>query len=83
LADAIAVDLQAAASTTSAQVAPSTPVSLFVSANNFAASLKASFPDLSIALLPQPFWWWQSGIAIDALLTYGSTIGDKQDESLL
>ncbi|KAF1837130.1 Six-hairpin glycosidase, partial [Decorospora gaudefroyi] len=34
-------------------------------------------------LLPYPLWWWQSGTAIEALLTYGSATGDKQYEPLL
>ncbi|CAO2649952.1 Nn.00g012440.m01.CDS01 [Neocucurbitaria sp. VM-36] len=66
-------------------VAADAPVvsSLLTSAANLAWSLKSTYSNPSIALLPQPFWWWQSGIAIDALLTYSQTTGDKQYSALL
>ncbi|KAF1846365.1 glycoside hydrolase family 76 protein [Cucurbitaria berberidis CBS 394.84] len=62
---------------------PPSVESLLTSAAKFAASLKSTYPNPSIALLPRPFWWWQSGIAIDALLTYSQTTGDKQYYALL
>jgi mannan endo-1,6-alpha-mannosidase len=62
--------------------APSTD-SLITSASQLAASLRASYPDQSTALLAQPYWWWQSGTAVDSLLTYTHTTGDAQYTSLL
>jgi hypothetical protein len=44
--------------------------SLITSASQFAVSLRKSYPDQALALLVQPYWWWQSGTAVDALLTY-------------
>ncbi|KAI4704615.1 hypothetical protein J4E81_001685 [Alternaria sp. BMP 2799] len=62
---------------------PPAPAALLSSSSTLAASLKVSFPDPGRALLPQPYWWWQSGTAVEALLTYGSTTGDLQYEDLL
>jgi mannan endo-1,6-alpha-mannosidase len=57
--------------------------SLITSASQFAVSLRKSYPDQALALLVQPYWWWQSGTAVDALLTYTDTTGDAQYTSLL
>ena len=62
---------------------PPPPARLLSSVTTFAASLKASFPNQGLALLPQPYWWWQSGTAVDALLVYGNTTGDHQYENLI
>ena len=62
---------------------PPAPAALLSSSSTLAASLKVSFPDPGRALLPQPYWWWQSGTAVEALLTYGFTTGDLQYEDLL
>jgi mannan endo-1,6-alpha-mannosidase len=62
---------------------PPPPAALLTSSGTFAASLKASFPDQGLALLPQPYWWWQSGTAVEALLTYGATTGDLEYEGML
>ncbi|KAF2703714.1 glycoside hydrolase family 76 protein [Pleomassaria siparia CBS 279.74] len=59
------------------------PQSLLTTASKLAASLKVSYPNQSVALLVQPFWWWQSGSAIDALLSYAQTTGDSQYNSLV
>lgn len=66
-----------------AHAAPPSVGSLLTSASSLAASLKSSYPNPSIALLPRPYWWWQSGSTIDALLTYGGATGDRQYEALL
>jgi mannan endo-1,6-alpha-mannosidase len=54
-----------------------------ISAASIASSLTASYPNPSIALLPQPYWWWQSGSSIDALLNYFHTTGDTKYNALL
>jgi mannan endo-1,6-alpha-mannosidase len=85
LANAISTVLQIAASTASAQAfsEPPAPAALLSAASSLAASLKASYPNSGLALLPSPLWWWQSGTAIDAILNYASTTGDQQYTSLL
>lgn len=65
-----------------AQDVPTTEA-LITSAAQMAQALKASYPNPSLAFLPQPYWWWESGSSIDALLTYGLTTGDTQYQSLL
>lgn len=57
--------------------------SLISTAAQVGAALKATYPNPSIALLPQPFWWWESGSAIDAFLNYGIATGDKTYEALM
>jgi mannan endo-1,6-alpha-mannosidase len=63
-----------------AQPSPST---LIKTSHDLAISLKNHYPNPSVALLAQPFWWWQSGSAIDALLTYSATTGNKEYDALL
>ncbi|KAF2247343.1 glycoside hydrolase family 76 protein [Trematosphaeria pertusa] len=48
-----------------------------------AQAVKAVYPNQNLALLPQPYWWWESGSTVDALLTYAEATGDKQYETLL
>ena len=62
---------------------PPPPAALLTTSSSLAASLKSSFPDQNLALLPQPYWWWQSGTAVEALLNYGPTTGDWQYEEML
>ncbi|KAF2644647.1 glycoside hydrolase [Massarina eburnea CBS 473.64] len=64
---------------TAAQTTPS----LITSAHQMAASLKSTYPTPSLAILPQPYWWWESGSTMDALLNYGIATGDQQYRSLL
>ncbi|CAI6334405.1 unnamed protein product [Periconia digitata] len=56
--------------------------SLISTAAQIALSLKSTYPNPSVALLPHPFWWWESGSSIDALLNYGIATGDKTYEAL-
>ncbi|KAF1952840.1 glycoside hydrolase [Byssothecium circinans] len=63
--------------------AAQTTSSLITTAAQIASSLKSSFPNPTLAILPQPYWWWESGSTIDALLTYSLTTGDTQYQSLL
>ncbi|KAF9690699.1 hypothetical protein EKO04_011493 [Ascochyta lentis] len=56
---------------------------LISTAGAFASSLRATYPDPGLALFAEPIWWWQSGSAVDALLTYTSTTGDSQYATLL
>ncbi|CAG5163939.1 uncharacterized protein ALTATR162_LOCUS6581 [Alternaria atra] len=82
IANAISLIVQTAA----IQAPPPTPplsAALLTSSSALAASLKSSFPNQGPALLPQPYWWWQSGTAVEALLNYGSTTGDWQYEEML
>ncbi|KAE8864231.1 hypothetical protein PTNB73_05116 [Pyrenophora teres f. teres] len=81
LANAITLVLNTAA--IGSQPPPPPPARLLSSVTTFAASLKASFPNPGLALLPQPYWWWQSGTAVDALLVYGETTGDRQYENMI
>ncbi|KAF1978915.1 glycoside hydrolase [Bimuria novae-zelandiae CBS 107.79] len=58
-----------------------TPLStetLVQKAAQIAHQLRTTFPDSNLALVPQPFWWWQSGIVTNALLTYGFVTHDTQ-----
>ncbi|USP76311.1 glycoside hydrolase family 76 protein [Curvularia clavata] len=80
-ASAINVVFQSAA--LAAQPPAPAPATLLATAPPLAASVKASFPDPNLALLPQPFWWWQSGTVVDAILTYTTVTGDNQYEPLL
>ncbi|XP_014557433.1 glycoside hydrolase family 76 protein [Bipolaris victoriae FI3] len=80
-ANAITVVLQSAA--IASQPPAPAPATLLATAPRVAGSLKASFPNPNLALFPQPFWWWQSGCAVDALLTYTDVTGDRQYEPLL
>lgn len=80
-ANAITVVLQSAA--IASQPPAPAPATLLATAPRVAGSLKASFPNPNLALFPQPFWWWQSGTAVDALLTYTDVTGDRQYEPLL
>lgn len=59
-----------------------TTASLVASGAQMAQALRSVFPNQNLALLPQPYWWWESGSSIDALLTYGVTTGDKQYQTL-
>ncbi|ORX97810.1 glycoside hydrolase [Clohesyomyces aquaticus] len=54
-----------------------------LSAATLASSLISTFPDKSLALLPSPFWWWQSGLALDGLITYTHISGDASHADLL
>ncbi|KAJ4316671.1 hydrolase 76 protein [Neodidymelliopsis sp. IMI 364377] len=56
---------------------------LLSTAGTFASSLRAAYPDPNVAVLAEPIWWWQSGSAVDALLTYTSVTGDSQYAGLL
>jgi mannan endo-1,6-alpha-mannosidase len=60
-----------------------TTESLISSAAQIAASLKSTYPNPSLALLPSPYWWWESGSTIDAFLTYGLTTRDTRYQSLM
>ncbi|OAG02003.1 glycoside hydrolase, partial [Paraphaeosphaeria sporulosa] len=55
---------------------------LVVTAAQIAQSIKSSLPNPSLVLVPQPYYWWQSGIVNNALFTYGFVTGDKQFEDL-
>jgi mannan endo-1,6-alpha-mannosidase len=79
--NAVNVVIQAAA--LASQPPAPAPSTLLAAAPPLAASLKASFPNPNLALYPLPFWWWQSGTAVDALLTYTEVTGDRQYEPLL
>ncbi|KAJ4364174.1 hydrolase 76 protein [Neocucurbitaria cava] len=57
--------------------------SLLSSSGNLASSLVSTFPIPSIALLPAPYWWWESANAIDALITYSQTAQDSRYTALL
>ncbi|KAF2440203.1 glycoside hydrolase family 76 protein [Karstenula rhodostoma CBS 690.94] len=59
-----------------------TTESLVVTAAQIAQSIKLSLPNPSLVLVPQPYYWWQSGIVNNALFTYGFVTGDKQFEDL-
>lgn len=59
-----------------------TTESLVVTAAQIAQSIKLSLPNPSLALVPQPYYWWQSGIVNNALFTYGFVTGDRQFEDL-
>lgn len=48
-----------------------------------ARALTSLYPNPSIALLAPPYWWWQSGSTIDALLTYFHVSGDASYSALL
>lgn len=52
-------------------------------AGSYASTLRSTYPDQNLALFAEPIWWWQSGSAVDALLTYSSTTGDTQYANLL
>lgn len=80
-ANAINVVIQSAA--LAAQPPAPSVSTLLGTAPRLAASIKASFPNPNLALLPQPIWWWQSGTAVEALLTYTSVTGDHQYEPIL
>ncbi|KAJ4299895.1 hydrolase 76 protein [Kalmusia sp. IMI 367209] len=67
---------------TSAEDTTTTISSLITSAAQIAQSLKLTFPNPSLVLAPQPYYWWQSGIINNALFTYGFVTGDKQYEDL-
>lgn len=70
--------------TPSATAAATPEAKLLLShAGAFASSLRAAYPNQNLALFAEPIWWWQSGSAVDALLTYTSTTGDSQYASLL
>ncbi|KAL1603026.1 hydrolase 76 protein [Nothophoma quercina] len=56
---------------------------LLTTAGAFASSMRATYPDQGLALFAEPIWWWQSGSAVDALLTYTATTGDSQYATLL
>ncbi|KAG9199135.1 hypothetical protein G6514_009053 [Epicoccum nigrum] len=75
------VTSSATPSTTEVAV-PSAKV-LLKTAGTYASSLRATYPDQGLALFAEPIWWWQSGSAVDALLTYSSTTGDLQYNTLL
>lgn len=64
-----------------AQGGPTTE-SLITTAAQIAQTLRSTFPNPSLALVPGPYFWWQSGLVNDALFTYGSITGDKQYEDL-
>lgn len=64
-----------------AQDRPTTE-SLIATAAQIAQTIRITFPNPSVALVPGPYYWWQSGIVNDALFTYGSATGDKQYEDL-
>jgi mannan endo-1,6-alpha-mannosidase len=67
------------AATTVPSVTPVPVAKAFLSnAAALASSLTSHFPNPNLALLPEPIWWWQSGSAVDGLLTYTSTTGDKR-----
>ncbi|KNG46721.1 glycoside hydrolase family 76 protein [Stemphylium lycopersici] len=80
-ANAIHLVLQTASIASQPKPPPSSE--LLGTAPQLAASLKTSFPDPNLALLPQPYWWWQSGTTVEALLTYTSVVGDLQYEPLI
>lgn len=70
--------------TPSATAAAAPEAKLLLShARAFASSLRATYPDQNHALFAEPIWWWQSGSAVDALLSYTVTTGDTQYSSLL
>ena len=75
------VILSATPSATEAAV-PSAKL-LLKTAGTYASSLRATYPDQGLALFAEPIWWWQSGSAVDALLTYSSASGDSQYNTLL
>ena len=54
-----------------------------ISASQIAAALTKEYPNPSIGLLAQPYYWWQSGSTLDALLTYFHTTGDASYNSLV
>ncbi|KAF1364274.1 glycoside hydrolase, partial [Lizonia empirigonia] len=72
-------------SATPSATAPAVPAAklLLTTAGSFASALRATYPDPGLALFAEPIWWWQSGSAADALLTYTYTTGDSQYATLL
>ncbi|KAF2656997.1 glycoside hydrolase family 76 protein, partial [Lophiostoma macrostomum CBS 122681] len=48
-----------------------------------ASSLRASFPNPSVALLNGNFYWWESGTTLDALLTYWHVNADTSYNDLV
>jgi mannan endo-1,6-alpha-mannosidase len=67
------------AATVIPSVTPAPVAKAFLSnAANLASSLTSHFPNPNLALFAEPIWWWQSGSAVDGLLTYTSTTGDKR-----
>ncbi|KAF1930585.1 glycoside hydrolase family 76 protein [Didymella exigua CBS 183.55] len=74
--------VQSATASATAAAVPEAKL-LLSHAGAFASSLRATYPDQSLALFAEPIWWWQSGSAVDALLTYTSTTGDSQYDNLL
>ena len=79
------VSSSAAPSATPSATAASAPEAklLLSHAGLYASSLRSIYPDQNLALFAEPIWWWQSGSAVDALLTYTSTTGDTQYAKLL
>jgi len=63
-------------------IAAQTTESLITTAAQIAQSLRSTFPSPSLTLVPQPYYWWESGLANTALLTYAFITGDKQYEDL-
>ncbi|KAF2186765.1 glycoside hydrolase family 76 protein [Zopfia rhizophila CBS 207.26] len=53
------------------------------SASDIAKSLTFLYPDKDVGLLPAPYWWWQSGSALDGLIAYWHTTGDGQYNNLV
>ncbi|PVH95978.1 glycoside hydrolase family 76 protein [Periconia macrospinosa] len=74
--------LSLAAATSSVLTNAQSTSSLISTSAQIALSLKSTYPNPSVALLPKPFWWWESGSAVDALLNYGIATGDKTYEAL-
>ncbi|KAJ4347494.1 hydrolase 76 protein [Ascochyta clinopodiicola] len=79
----LAISSVASSATPSATAAAPKAKKLLSTAGAFASSLHATYPDPGLALFAEPIWWWQSGSAVDALLTYTSTTGDSQYATLL
>lgn len=79
-----AISSVAPSATPSATAAPApTAKLLLTTAGALASSMRATYPDQGLALFAEPIWWWQSGSAVDALLTYTATTGDSQYATLL
>jgi mannan endo-1,6-alpha-mannosidase len=56
--------------------------SLVTTAAQIAQAMKLSLPNPSLVLVAQPYYWWQSGIVNNALLSYGFVTGDSQFQDL-
>lgn len=54
-----------------------------VTASQLASTLISTLPNPSIGILPSPYWWWESGTTLDALLTYMHTNSDPTYNALV